>query len=55
MLLVIGTVRLPPENVAQARRAMERMNLASRAEDGCVEYAYAVDALEPGIIHVKEA
>lgn len=26
----------------------------SRAEDGCVEYGYAEDVLDPGLIHVKE-
>jgi len=54
MLLVIGTVRLPPGNLEQARSAMRSMVSASRAEDGCVEYAYAEDVLEPGVIHVKE-
>jgi len=54
MLLIVGTVRLPPENLDQAREAMQRMILASRAEDGCVDYFYAEDVLEPGLIHVKE-
>lgn len=27
---------------------------ASRAEDGCHEYSYAEDVLDPGLIHVKE-
>ena len=30
------------------------MVLASRAEDGCEEYSYAQDVLDPGLIHVKE-
>ncbi|PYE89318.1 putative quinol monooxygenase [Phyllobacterium leguminum] len=54
MLLIVGTVRLPPENLALAREVMQGMILASRAEDGCVEYCYAEDLLEPGLIHVKE-
>lgn len=54
MLLIVGTVRLPPENLAKARDAMQRMIAASRAEDGCVDYGYAEDILEPGLIHVKE-
>lgn len=33
---------------------MKRMAEASRAEDGCVEYAYAEDIFDPGLIHVKE-
>ncbi|PRD43428.1 antibiotic biosynthesis monooxygenase [Phyllobacterium phragmitis] len=54
MLLITGTVRLPPENLADAREAMQNMILASRAEDGCVDYRYAEDILQPGLIHVKE-
>ncbi len=54
MLLIVGTVRLPPENLELAREAMRAMIAASRAEDGCVDYGYAEDVLEPGLIHVKE-
>ena len=54
MLLIIGTVRLPPANLARAHAPMRAMALATRAEDGCLEYSYAEDVLEPGLIHVKE-
>ena len=54
-ILVIGTVRLPPENIDRARAAMETMVAASRAEDGCLEYAYSHDLLEPGLVRVTEA
>lgn len=54
MLLIVGTVRLPPENLSKARPAMARMVTASRAESGCVDYCYAEDVLDPGLIHVKE-
>lgn len=54
MILIIGTIRLPPENVASARAAMETMVVASRAEDGCIDYAYAEDLLDPGLIRVIE-
>ena len=54
MLLIIGTVRLPPEKLAQARPAMERMISASRAEPGCLDYSYAQDVLDPGLIRVSE-
>ena len=55
MILVIGTVRLPSENIARARPAMEAMVAGSRAEDGCLEYAYSEDLLVPGLIRVTEA
>jgi quinol monooxygenase YgiN len=54
VLLIIGTIRLPAENVAAARGAMTAMATASRREDGCIEYGYAEDVLDPGLIHVKE-
>jgi len=54
MLLIVGTVRLPPENLAAARSAMRVMAEASRAEPGCLDYVYAEDVFEPGLIHVRE-
>jgi len=54
LILVIGTVRLPPENLLAARADVLAMISASRAEEGCLEYCYAEDVLEPGLIHVKE-
>ena len=54
-LIVAGTVRVPPENVARFRPHMAKMVAASRAEDGCVAYGYAEDVTEPGLIHVFEA
>jgi quinol monooxygenase YgiN len=54
MLLIIGTIRLPADRLAAARPAMASMIEASRAEPGCLEYSYAEDVLEPGLIQVKE-
>ncbi|MBN9789111.1 antibiotic biosynthesis monooxygenase [Pseudonocardia sp. TMWB2A] len=54
MLLIVGTVRLPQENLDEARGPMRVMVEASRAEDGCFEYSYAEDLFDPGLIHVKE-
>jgi quinol monooxygenase YgiN len=54
MLLIVGTIRLPPENLGAARSVMARMVELSRDEDGCLEYSYAEDVLESGLIHVKE-
>ena len=54
MLLVVGTIRLPAENLATARPAMKIMVEASRAEKGCVDYSYAEDIFDRGLIHVKE-
>ncbi len=54
MLLILGTIRLPAQNLDAARPVMRRMAEASRAEDGYIEYGYAEDVLEPGLIHVHE-
>lgn len=54
MLLIVGTVRIPAENLEIARPIMQQMIAASRAEQGCEAYHYAQDVLEPGLIHVKE-
>lgn len=54
MLLIVGTVRLPAGNLDAARPIMKRMADASRLEEGCLEYSYAEDVFNPGLIHVKE-
>lgn len=54
MLLIVGTIRLPADRIDAARPAMARMIEASRAEDGCADYAYAEDVVDRGLIHVRE-
>lgn len=54
MLLILGTIRIVPERLDEARPAMRRMAEATRAEPGCLAYHYAEDVLEPGLIHVIE-
>jgi quinol monooxygenase YgiN len=54
MLIVAGTVRVPPGNLDGLRPHMAAMMAASRAEDGCLAYGYAEDVAEPGLIHVFE-
>jgi len=54
MLLIVGTVRVPAENLAAARPTMRRMVEASRAEPGCMLYTYAEDMFDPGLIRVTE-
>ena len=48
MILIAGTIRIPAENVAARASAARRMIEATRAEDGCVKYAFAEDVLDPG-------
>lgn len=54
-LVILGTFRVLPDRLAAARPVMARMIAASRAEDGCLDYAYAEDIGTPGLIRVSEA
>jgi quinol monooxygenase YgiN len=55
MIVVVGKFRLPIDNLDGGRAAMSRVIAASRAEPGCLAYAYAEDVLEPGLVRVSEA
>ena len=54
-IIIAGTVRVPPDNLAGLKPHMENMLSGSRAEDGCLTYSYAEDVAEPGLIRVFEA
>jgi quinol monooxygenase YgiN len=53
-IIIAGTVRVPPENLAGIKPHMVAMLAGSRAEPGCIEYCYAEDVAEPGLIRVFE-
>jgi quinol monooxygenase YgiN len=53
-VIIAGTVRVPPENLASLKSHQLRMLAASRAEDGCLTYSYGEDVAEPGLIRVFE-
>lgn len=52
MIVVEGTIRV--NDLALAHAAMTVMIAASRAEAGCISYAYAMDITEPDLVHVSE-
>ena len=54
-LIIAGTVRVPPEKIEAFKPHMLAMLAASRVEDGCLEYAYAQDVADPGLVRVYEA
>ena len=54
MIVLIGHFRLPAEKVRAAREPIARIVAASRAEAGCVKYAYAEDPDDAGLFHVSE-
>ncbi|MGB3627784.1 MAG: putative quinol monooxygenase [Henriciella sp.] len=54
MIVVEGAVRIEPGDIEAARPAMEKMIRSSRAETGCIDYAYALDLIDPGLVRVSE-
>ncbi len=54
MIVVIGHFRLRAERMDEARPIMAKVILATRTEAGCVQYNYAEDVLDPGLIRVSE-
>ena len=54
MIIIEATARIPHGKWPEARAAMEPMIRASRAEAGCVDYAYSIDLLEPDRLRVIE-
>ncbi|MEM6625436.1 MAG: putative quinol monooxygenase [Pseudomonadota bacterium] len=54
MIVVEGTARIPEGVLETVRPAMEKMILASRAEVGCIDYAYSIDMLDPTLVRVTE-
>jgi quinol monooxygenase YgiN len=54
VIIVAGTVRLDPAKLDVARGPMLKMIAASRVEDGCFGYSYALDVEELGLVRVFE-
>ncbi|GAB5468786.1 MAG: hypothetical protein Kilf2KO_18160 [Rhodospirillales bacterium] len=54
MLVITGTIRIRPDALEAARPIMRAVLEASRAEKGCLLYAYALDVLDPGLIRISE-
>ncbi len=54
MLMLAGTFRIPPENLAEAEPHMAAVIEASSREEGCAYFAFGYDVLEPGLINVME-
>ncbi|SCX92064.1 Quinol monooxygenase YgiN [Novosphingobium aromaticivorans] len=54
MIIVMGSFRLPIENFDSALPMMEKVIAATRAEDGCLLYAYSRDTIDPGLVRVSE-
>ncbi|AXU18005.1 antibiotic biosynthesis monooxygenase [Novosphingobium sp. THN1] len=54
MIIVMGTVRVPVENIEPIKPMMAKVIAATLKEDGCIQYAYGQDVLDPELIHIAE-
>jgi quinol monooxygenase YgiN len=54
MIIVNGIVRFGAGEIDRLRGAMQANVEATRAEEGCEHYAYAVDIGDPNLLHVAE-
>jgi quinol monooxygenase YgiN len=53
-LVIGGVIRIPADKEEAFRPHMAEMMAATRAEDGCIEYAFSFDAADRGLIRVFE-
>jgi quinol monooxygenase YgiN len=53
-VILAGTIRVPPERLADLRPHLRAQVEGSRAEPGCLDYALTEDPLDPGLIRVYE-
>ncbi len=54
MIQINGTIRLGRSIDAATRKAIVEMVRASRAEDGCIDYAFASDRADPDTLILFE-
>lgn len=54
MILVVGHFRVPEANLPAIRPLMRKVIAATLGKDGCIDYAYAEDVAQPGLIRVSE-
>jgi quinol monooxygenase YgiN len=54
MIIAKGEVRFGAGEIARLTPAFEKNIAATRAEPGCAAYSYAVDLIDPNLLHVAE-
>lgn len=54
MIIVAGTIQVPPENMERLRPHARAVIEATRAEAGCTVYSFAEDLVQPGLIRIFE-
>jgi len=51
---VFGTLRFPPERIAEVRPHLQTLVESTRRLDGCIAYDVAEDLFAPGLIRFSE-
>jgi quinol monooxygenase YgiN len=54
MIIVEGSARIPEGAWEKAESAMRKMIVASRFEDGCIEYSYSRDLIDRNLLRIIE-
>ena len=54
MIVIIGSLRFPPESMAKVRPQLQTFVEATRAKDGCFSFDVAEDLFDPGLIRFSE-
>ena len=54
MIIVEGWVRAAPADIEALKAPAGAMIAATLAEPGCLQYAFAVDLLDPGLLRIVE-
>lgn len=53
-IIVLGTLRFPPDRLAAVRPHLHAPVTATRQHDGCLAYDVAEDPFDPGLIRFSE-
>ncbi len=54
MIIVSGKAKLKSGGLAKVQKDMEAVIAATRQEEGCIDYSYGADVVEPDTIVVLE-
>ena len=54
MIIVTGEARFGEGEIERLREVLAANIAATRAEDGCIAYSYAVDVVDPNLLRISE-
>jgi quinol monooxygenase YgiN len=54
MIIITARIEIDPKKLGDFRAAIETMEKASRAEPGCIDYAFAQELSNPSMLRISE-